>query len=232
MIEALILCGGLGMRLRTRVADRPKALAPVQGRPFLAHQLDWLAENGISEVTLAAGYLGDQIEEFVRNRRDDRLALAVVRESRPLGSGGAIVNAVKMRKINADRLMVLNGDTLFDFNMAPFLRQHEETGASVTMVVNEVENVACFGTVDLGEDRIRGFNQPSGLHEPGIVNAGAYILERAQITSLPDAPFSIERDCFPQLAAAGQLFAYRLPAGHSFFDIGTPEAFDLINRID
>lgn len=231
MIAALILCGGFGTRLRARVADRPKALAPVRGRPFLAYQLDWLAANGFSEITLAAGYLGDQLEEFVRDWRDDRLALAVVRESEPLGSGGAIVNAVKARGINTDRLMVLNGDTLLDFDTTPLLRQHMETGAKATLVVNEVDDVARFGTVDLVGNRVRGFHQPSGLHEAGVVNAGAYVLEHAQIKSLPDAPFSIERDCFPQMAAEGRLFAYRLPADRSFFDIGTPEAFDLINRM-
>lgn len=230
-IGALILCGGFGTRLRARVADRPKALAPVRGRPFLAYQLDWLAANGISEVALAAGYLGDQLDEFVRDWRDDRLALAVVRESEPLGSGGAIVNAVKARKVSTERLIVLNGDTLLNFDIAPLLRQHLESGAQATLVVNEVDDIARFGTVDLDGNRVRGFHQPSGLHAPGVVNAGVYVLEHAQITSLPDGTFSIERDCFPQLAAEGRLFAYRLPAGHSFFDIGTPEAFDLINRI-
>jgi D-glycero-alpha-D-manno-heptose 1-phosphate guanylyltransferase len=231
MIASLILCGGLGTRLRARVADRPKALAPVRGRPLLAYQLDWLAANGICDVTLAAGYLGDQIEEFVRDWRDDRLALTVVRESEPLGSGGAIVNAVKAREINADRLIVLNGDTLLDFDTAPLFRQHMDTSAKGTLVVNEVDDIARFGTVDLVGNQVCGFHQPSGLHEPGVVNAGAYVLEYAQITSLPDEPFSMERDCFPKMAAEARLFAYRLPSGLSFFDIGTPEAFDLINRM-
>ena len=74
MLGAVILCGGLGTRLRARVADRPKALALVQGRPFLSHQLDWLAGNGLFDVTLAAGYLGDQIKEFARDLRDGRFS--------------------------------------------------------------------------------------------------------------------------------------------------------------
>ena len=230
MIGALILCGGLGTRLRARVANRPKALAPVRGRPFLAYQLEWLAANGISEVTLAAGYLGDQLEEFVRGWGDDRLALAVVRESEPLGSGGAIVNAVKASEIKAERLMVLNGDTLLDFDTAPLFRQHMKTDAEATLVVKTIDDAARFGTVDLIGNRISRFHQPAGLHESGIVNAGAYIFELAKIAALPEVPFSIEQDCFPRMAAAGRLFAYRLPFGHSFFDIGTPEAFDLINR--
>jgi len=230
MIASLILCGGLGTRLRPRVADRPKALAPVRGRPFLAYQLDWLAANGIYDVTLAAGHLGDQIEQFVRAWRDDRLTLAAIRESEQLGSGGAIVNAVKARKINADRLFVLNGDTLLDFDIAPLLHQHTETGAKATLVVNSVDDIARFGTVDLVGNCVCGFHQPSGLHEPGVVNAGAYVFEHAQIASLPDGPFSMERDYFPKMAAEGWLFAYRLPTGRSFVDIGTPEAFDLVNR--
>lgn len=231
MIGGVILCGGLGTRLRARVADRPKALASVQGRPFLSYQLDWLAVNGIFEITLAAGYLGDQIVEFVQGWQDDRLSLSVVLESEPLGSGGAIVNAVKTRTINADQLIVLNGDTLFDFAAEPLFRQHMETSAPATLVVSEVDDIARFGTVDLAGNLVCGFHQPSGLHKSGIVNAGAYVLDHAQIMSLPAGPFSIEQEYFPQMAAAGRLFAYRLPLGQSFFDIGTPEAFDRINRV-
>ena len=230
MIEALILCGGLGKRLRPRVADRPKALVPVRGRPFLAYQLDWLGANGISRVTLAAGYLGDQIDKFSCRWSDDRLKLAVVRESEPLGSGGAIVNAVEAAKIEGSRLLIVNGDTLLDFDVGPLLCQHIETAAKATLVVDKVKDVAPFGTVDLVESRICGFRQATGLHEAGVVSAGAYVLEQTEIASLPKQPFSMEMDCFPIMAAEGTLFAYRLPAGHSFLDIGTPEALDLVNR--
>jgi D-glycero-alpha-D-manno-heptose 1-phosphate guanylyltransferase len=232
MLGAVILCGGLGTRLRARVAGRPKALALVQGRPFLSHQLDWLAGNGLFDVTLAAGYLGDQIKEFARDLRDSRFSLTVVCEAQPLGSGGAIVNAVSTRGAKANLYMVLNGDTLLDFDTAPLLRQHKETGAKVTLVVSEVEDISRFGTVDIVANRIIGFEQPSGLHKPGVVSAGVYVLAREQIMALPKGGFSIERDCFPRMAAEGWLFAYRLPVGHSFFDIGTSEAFDLINRKD
>lgn len=231
MIEALILCGGLGTRLRARVADRPKALAPVRGRPFIAYQLDWLTANGISRVTLAAGYLGDQLEKFARGWSDDRLTLAVVRESQPLGSGGAIVNAIRAGQIETSRLLVVNGDTMHDFDTIPLFRQHIETGAKATLVVVEVDDVAPFGTVNLVDNRVFGFHQATGLHEPGVVSAGAYVLEQAEMALLPSTPFSMERDCFPIMAAERKLFAYRLPAGHSFLDIGTPETFDLMNRM-
>ena len=230
MLESVILCGGLGTRLRARVSGRPKALAIVQGRPFLSYQLDWLAENGHFDVTLATGYLGNQIEEFARDLRDSRFSLTVVSEAQPLGTGGAIVNAVTTKGAKDDLFLVLNGDTLLDFDTAPLLRQHKETGAKVTLVVGEVEDISRFGTVDIVANRIVGFEQPSGMHKPGVVSAGAFVLAREQIMALPKGVYSIERDCFPRMAAEGRMCAYRLPEDNSFFDIGTSEAFDLINR--
>jgi len=232
VIEACILCGGLGTRLRARVADRPKALAVVRGRAVIDHQLKWLYANGIRNITLAAGHLGEQLEDYARARRARGEKLTVVREETRLGSGGAIANAALRGSIGAELLLVVNGDTLLSFATEPLARQHIETRATVTMVVTEVQDAARFGLVDVAGNMIRGFVQAAGRHEPGIVNAGAYLVQTSIVRDLPASAFSAELQWFPQLAAERRLFAYLLPPTETFVDVGTVEAFDEINRTE
>lgn len=229
MDTALILCGGLGTRLRARVVDRPKSLAIVAGRPFLAHQLDWLRANGIARAILAAGYLGDQILEFARGAGAGGIALDVVLEREQLGSGGAVANAIRDVNPVGSRILVLNGDTFFRFQVGPMEQVHSQSGSQVTLALKEMDDAHRFGTVRADAGSIRGFHEANGVHSPGLVHAGAYVGETAFLREAGQGAFSMERDVFPGLAAQGRMAGYLLPHDALFLDIGTPDAYDEVS---
>ncbi|MEO5373717.1 MAG: nucleotidyltransferase family protein [Alphaproteobacteria bacterium] len=223
MTTAIILAGGFGTRLRSVVADRPKALAPVAGRPFLAWQLDWLSAQGVTAAVLAVHHMAEQIIAFAEAHAGP-VRLAIVREAEPLGTGGAVVNAMRETGLR-DEVLVINGDTDFSFAIAPVVAGHRASGALATLVAARVPDVARFGTLMLDGDRVTGFAQATGVREPGWVNAGAYLLDPAVFAEAPAGAFSIEKDFFPPLAARGALRAHIIDADQAFFDIGTPESY-------
>jgi NDP-sugar pyrophosphorylase family protein len=225
-----VLAGGLGTRLRPRVDDRPKALAPTGNIPFIARQLEWLHRQGVRFVVLAIHHMAEQIETYAARDYAGPLRLSCVRDPRePLGTGGAIKNAFGGANLTDDCL-VLNGDTLFSFELAPFVRQHQRQGTGATMVIASVPDVARFGSVRVAQDRITDFLQASGEHVPGQVNCGAYLLAPAVVARMPNGSFSLERDYLPSLAAEQKLAAHVLPADQGFIDIGTPESYDAFCR--
>jgi NDP-sugar pyrophosphorylase family protein len=227
---AIILAGGLGTRLQLRVADRPKALAPTGQVPFLARQMDWLEQQGIAAVVLAVHHMADQIERYVAHDYAGGLDVSCVREPMgPLGTGGAIKNAFCALDLTADSLVV-NGDTLFSFDLAPFVATHRREGTGATMAVTAVDDNDRFGAVELAGGRITGFAERSALGRASFANCGAYMLAPATVAAMPDGAFSLERDFFPQLASANRLAAHVLPRGHGFVDIGTSEAYDAFCR--
>lgn len=224
-LDAIVLAGGFGTRLASRVPGRPKPLAPVGGRPFLALQLDWLALQPVRRVVVTAHYLADQVDAFVRAYDRRPLPLEIVREIEPLGTGGAVVNAIAGGGFSTPSLVV-NGDTYFGFDIGPALAHHRATGAVATMIVARSPDVGRYGTVEIAGDWVAAFVQPSGRNEPGIVSTGAYLIDTDRIGEIPAAPFSIERDLFPRLAARRVLAAFVIEGEDTFFDIGIPDAYD------
>ncbi|MBX9579278.1 MAG: nucleotidyltransferase family protein [Gemmataceae bacterium] len=216
-ITAAILAGGLGTRLRSVVADRPKVLAPVAGRPFLAHLLDQLSAGGVDDVVLLVGYAADQVRAaFGDHYRDVRIRYSA--EPHPLGTGGAIRHALP--HFDRERILLLNGDSYCDFDPATLARNVPGVG----MVLAEVDDTSRYGRVEVGPDRlVRGFAEKAAGAGPGRVNAGVYLFPRGRLTDLPaDRPLSWERDVLPGWVAAGDVTGY--PGGR-FIDIGTPESF-------
>lgn len=224
-IEALILAGGAGTRLAERVPGRPKPLAPVGGRPFLAFQLDWLGMQPVRCATIAAHHMADQVIAFATAYDGRPLPLAVVCEEEPLGTGGAVVHALGGRKARGP-VLVLNGDTYFGFDVAPALEQHRLSDAPATLFVARVPDVSRFGTVVVEDGRVTAFHQATGEVVPGMVSCGAYILDPAVLADAPEGPFSMERDFFPILARQRRLAAHVVEDADAFFDIGMPEAYD------
>lgn len=220
-MEAIILAGGLGTRLRSRLTDRPKAMAPVAGRPFLEILLDQLINAGCERVILSIGHLRQIIiDTFQENYRGLQIEYAV--EETPLGTGGAI--RLALQHASAPSSLVLNGDTYLDADFAAMLALHHSTHRPITMAVTKVEEIARYGGVSIENGEVTGFLEKGGKGD-GWINAGAYILSRdfPWPEELP-SKFSFETDVLAP-------FVDRLrPAAFTcdgfFLDIGIPEDLD------
>lgn len=220
--EAVVLVGGLGTRLREAVPDLPKPLAPVAGRPFLAWLLDALATSGMRRVILATGYRSSQIEAAV-GQRWQGMEIAWSREEAPLGTGGALREAV--RRLQGDGVHVANGDTWLDYSPARLERRTRELGLSMGVALARVDDVGRYGAVEVEDGRVRGFREKGG-QGPGLINAGSYFLDAAALAALPDTlRFSFEEQVLVPWAARGAVAAFDHTDG--FIDIGVPEDYRL-----
>jgi D-glycero-alpha-D-manno-heptose 1-phosphate guanylyltransferase len=216
-MEAIVLAGGLGTRLRSVVADLPKAMAPVAGRPFLEHLLDLLVDAGFASAVLAVGYRSEAIRGHFGGRYRG-LPLIYSVENRPLGTGGAI--RLAMKHTNEPDVFVVNGDTLVNVDFAAMLATHRDFNAALTVAVHEVPDVGRYGSLDLDGNRIRGFFE-KGRAGRGWINAGVYVLSRAVpcLYELPPA-YSFELDLLVRHVAELQPLAFRTDG--VFIDIGIP----------
>lgn len=217
----VILAGGLGTRLRGAVPDLPKPLAPVAGRPFLAHQLDLLVRLGFTEAVLSVGYRAAQIRDAFGSRYAS-LDLRYSEEASALGTGGAL--ALASRQVGAPAVLVLNGDSYCGFDSRRLLSRAQAPRGVATIVVARVKDASRFGAVRLGlQGRVEAFTEKADPRGAAWVSAGVYVLPRRLVEAIPPGPSSLERDAFPIWAAAGCLTAYRTRA--PFLDIGTPESY-------
>jgi D-glycero-alpha-D-manno-heptose 1-phosphate guanylyltransferase len=223
VIDAAILAGGLGSRLRPAVDDRPKVLASVAGRPFLSYVLDQVATAGVSTVVLCTGYLGEQVEATFGDRYGG-LRLCYSREPEPRGTAGALQLALPL--LHSDPVLVLNGDSYCEAALNDFACWHLARAGSRagSLLLTWVDDTARYGSVDVDtSDAIVSFREKGGQAIPGWINAGVYLLSRSVLMSIPaERAVSIERDIFPAWIGRG-LSAYRAKA--PFIDIGTPRSY-------
>jgi len=224
LTEAIILAGGFGTRIQPVVSDRPKALAEVLGRPFIEYQLEWLMKQGVRNVTLAVHYMAEQLEEFTEKWDNKKINLSTVYEDEPLGTGGALVNVIRQKNIKGN-VLVINGDTLFKFDIEPALNLLEGKIGSVVLIASEVPDASRFGTITTKNSFVYSFQQATGKLEPGIVSSGAYIMDSGLFIEKELKPFSLEFDLFPDLAIKSKLFTYIVDSEKGFFDIGTPDSY-------
>lgn len=219
---ALVLAGGAGTRLREVVADRPKPLADVAGRPFLDRVLDQLAAAGVARAVLCTGHLGEQIERRYGSSHAG-MEIAHSREPAPLGTGGAARRALACT--GAEHVLVLNGDSYCAVDPVAFAAWAAGCGAAAALVAVEVDDRSRFGGLEIDAcGRVLAFAEKRPGAGPGEVHAGICRLQRAALLELPpDGPSSLERDLLPRLAARGELRAFRVAA--PFLDIGTPASY-------
>jgi D-glycero-alpha-D-manno-heptose 1-phosphate guanylyltransferase len=219
---AVVLAGGVGSRLRPVVADRPKPLADIAGRPFLAYLLDELVRWGIVDIVLCTGYLGEQISaRFGEAYRGARLQYS--QESQPLGTAGALRLALPL--LRSDTVLVLNGDSFCRANLAQFGEWHSARRSLATMLLVKVPDTGRYGRVQLDDDaRIVQFEEKGRSVGPGLINAGLYLVQRPLLEIIPEVAtvVSLERDIFP-LWIRNDFRGYETSG--AFLDIGTPESF-------
>ena len=227
LTEAVILAGGFGTRLKSVVSDRPKALAELSGRPFIEFQLEWLIQQGITNVTIAVHHMAEQLQAFVEQWDNKKINLSTVYEHEPLGTGGALVNVIREKEIKGN-VLVINGDTLFKFSLAPVMKFLQPMIEPALMIASMQEDVSRFGTITVDNGYVRSFRQATGQHKPGLVNGGAYLMDSDLFNTTPIKPFSLEHDCFPSLVSQNKLLVYVVDESGGFYDIGTPEAYKQI----
>jgi histidinol-phosphate phosphatase family protein len=213
---AMVLVGGQGTRLREVVADRPKPLAEVDGEPFLLRVLDQLAAAGCTDVVLCAGYRGEAIAAAVGHEHAGmRLWLSV--EPTPLGTAGALRHALPL--VRAGALLVCNGDSYVDADLAAFVR-HARAGGLPTLLATTVDDATRFGRLQVDDHGLLRAFAPTGAPGPGLINAGVYWLPRTLLAQLrPLEAASLERDGLPRWLAEGvAVWVTAAP----FLDIGVP----------
>jgi len=223
--QCAVLVGGLGTRLGALTADTPKPILPCGDRPFLAWLLRECVRFGVEDFLLLTGHLSDRVAaaaEAIGKTLPGRPRITICREPIRAGTGGALVHA---RDRLDDRFLLLNGDSLFDFNLANLLADAARDGKEVIgrMVLRHRDDAARFGVVMLDGERVTAFHErPPEGSAGGMINAGVYAFRRALLDHLQPA-CSLERDVLPRLAQAGAL---RGTVGHGYFrDIGVPDDF-------
>jgi mannose-1-phosphate guanylyltransferase len=223
-VQALILAGGEGTRLRPLTTTIPKPVVPLAGQPFISFMIEWLRGHGVDDVILACGFMADGVRGVLGDGSSLGVRLRYVEEPEPLGTGGALKYAEELLD---ERFFMLNGDVLTDIDLSAELAQHERTGARATLALYPVDDPSAYGLVRRNEDlSVKQFLEKPSPEEidTNLVNAGAYILERELLSGLAPAgtKISIERDVFPQLVGHG-LYGYE--ASGYWMDIGTPERY-------
>ena len=222
-MQALVLAGGEGTRLRPLTLSTPKPVLPLAGRPFLTFMLDWLARHGVDEAILSCGFMSESVQAVLGDIYAG-MRLRYVFEDEPLGTAGPVRLAAD-EGVLEDRLLILNGDVLTDMDLTAEIAFHEEHGAAATLALIAVEDVASYGVVPTDEDgAVEAFlEKSSGPAPTNRINAGAYVLERSVIERIPSGrAVSFEREIFPALVGDG-LFGWH--AEGYWIDIGTPERY-------
>ncbi len=229
-LQAVILVGGEGTRLRPLTCNRPKPMLPVINRPFLEHVLEYLKANGISDVILSMGYKSDVIESHFGDGSKFGVNLVYVVESSPLGTAGGVKN---VERYISGTCFVFNGDILTDLDLRAMLHAHRAKGSTVTIALTPVDNPSAYGLVlTEADNRVTAFIEKPSPEQvtTNLINAGTYILEREVLDRVPaNEYYMFERGLFPSLLHDGVLVSgYPSPA--YWIDIGTPEKYLRVNR--
>lgn len=219
--ECLILAGGLGTRLKKINPLKPKPLIPILDKPFLHYQLNFLKNSEIKNILISTGFMGNQIEDFIKTLKIPNLTVSCIQESEPLGTGGAIKNAVNYL---TDNFIVCNGDTISIFDLQQMIKFHKTKNSILTMLIKKIPTSSRYGSVKLNSNnQILKFQEKTELKDAWI-SAGFFILDKNNIhwKKYP-LSFSYEELLFPDSIKTNKVFGYSFD--DYFIDIGTPESF-------
>ena len=223
-VDAVVLVGGKGTRLRPLTLSAPKPMLPTAGLPFLTHLLSRIAEAGIEHVILGTSYKSDTFSEEFGDGANLGLQIEYVTEEQPLGTGGGIANVAT--HLRHDTVMVFNGDVLSGANLGAMLDTHSERGADVTLHLVRVSDPRAFGSVPTDADgNVLAFLEKTEDPPTDQINAGTYIFTRAVIDLIPRGrEVSVEREVFPSLLAGGAKVCGYVDSSY-WRDMGTPDDF-------
>ncbi|MFZ1989593.1 MAG: nucleotidyltransferase family protein [Alphaproteobacteria bacterium] len=224
---AVVLAGGRGTRISALYPDLPKPMIEAAGQPFLHWVISWLTSQGLRDIILSVGYLGERIEAWARERENPAgVRIRTVREGAPLGTGGAAVNCLALA---GDPVLILNGDSLVVTPLRPLFDCLTDPSCGGTLLALPVTDASRFGSLDVGPDNIlRGFREKQA--GSGLINGGVYLFRRETLNEFePGKAYSMEYDVLPGLLRHGAQIRV-VEADAPFLDIGTPETVVLASR--
>jgi|TARA_B100002003_G_C14147385_1_gene551797 mannose-1-phosphate guanylyltransferase len=207
-MQAIILAGGLGTRLKPLTDKTPKPLLPIKGKPIIEHAINNFKKHNIKDIILSIGYKADKIKEYFGDGKEFGVKIKYSIEDEPLGTGGAIKKASEKIK---KTFIAINGDNLADFDWTSIIKSHKKNEARITLTLYPVEDVTQYGIAELKDNQIIKFiEKPSKKDAPSnLNNAGAYVIEPESLEILPKGKSSIEKDCFEKFCGEhGSVFAF------------------------
>lgn len=219
-MDAIILAGGLGTRLREAVPDQPKVMAPINGYPFLKYVLDWLARQKIEKIILSLGYKAEMILDYFGGTYNG-IKLSGIIEKEALGTGGAILNSIG--ETGSSEVLIVNGDTWFPVDIATFTEFHRDSRAEISVALKSLADFDRYGTVSLQDNDIVRFDEKKYCNE-GLINGGIYLVNKDFISGFDrEAPFSFEKEVLEKIAGSGHLKGKVF--NDPFIDIGIPDDY-------
>lgn len=228
-MQAILLAGGLGTRLRSVVSDRPKPMALIEDKPFMEYVVHELSRHGVTDIIFAVGYKGSMVEDYFGDGSrfeaadgSGRLTIRYAYEEELLGTAGAIKNAGKL--VTEDQFFVLNADTFYQIDYSRLVKMQQEHDLSMALVLREVPDVSRYGEATLTDGRLTGFNEKTAENRPGTINGGVYLMNRALLEDIPEGKVSLENEMIPKWLGEGRALGGMVNDGY-FIDIGIPEAY-------
>lgn len=225
-MEAVILVGGLGTRLSSVITELPKPLAPVANRAFIEYLFDELIRNKVTKAILATGYKADLFIKSFGNQYKD-LQIEYVQEAEPLGTGGAILNA--LQKISGEDFITMNGDCFNSFDLDLLIKTYKEKAVELLIAATQVQDRSRYGALECQQGYLSSYNEKS-KSGAGLINAGLYLMSKSIFTSADQEKFSFEIDFLPRYLRHNKVAIFELKKD-TFIDIGTPEDYDRSHKL-
>lgn len=220
-IDVVVLCGGMGTRLKGILGDNPKPMAKIDERPFLDILVGYTATFGFKRFILCAGYKAESIQEYYKSKKS-RVEILIIEEEELLGTGGAVKNAEAL--IQSSPFLILNGDSFFDIDLCKFIDFHLSKKALLSVALISAKDAKDYGSIEIDSlDRVVRFSEKEKAGRGSLINAGIYLFNSEVLSLMPsNKKFSLEYDFFPKIV--GREFYGYLAKG-LFVDIGTPERY-------
>ena len=231
-MKAIVLAGGGGTRLRPLTYTIPKPLIPVGSVTLTEQVFAILKKAGVSEVILSLSYMADKIKDYFQAQTDRGLKISYLIEKTPMGTAGPLILLKRQGQMINEDFLVVNGDNLFAFDLAAWLEFHKKQQPVATIALKEIDDVASRGVVAMAGDKIIDFvEKPRPEEAPSnLINSGYYIFSPEIFSYIDETKdfLMLEKDVFPQLAAAGKLYGF-IGQGQ-WFDTGTPERYEQVKK--
>lgn len=226
-MQALILAGGLGTRLRGIIKDNPKVMVNIKGIPFLEYLVSQFKKYDLTDIIFCTGYLSEKIEKYFKNGNNWGVNITYSKESKPLGTGGAIKYAENL--ILEDNFLVMNGDSFFDIDLTKLVNYHFNKKALATIALVKIKDATRYGIVEINKDgEIERFIEKRNCSNSNLINGGIYILNKAVFNFITkDKKISLEKEIFPKLIGKG---FYGISFDNYFIDIGIPKDYKKIQE--